>query len=48
MLIKTTERAGFMGGNDSVNLKQVLSLNLYKILEEMEKKIFTSFWKEEN
>ena len=39
MLIKTTERAGFMGGNDSVNLKQVLSLNLYKILEEMEKKI---------
>ena len=39
ILIKTTEKSGFMGGNDTVNLKQVLSLNLYKILEEMEKKI---------
>lgn len=41
ILIKTTEKSGFMGGNDTVNLKQVLSLNLYKILEEMEKKILT-------
>ena len=44
ILIKTTERerTGFMGdGEPYINLKQVLSLNLYKILEEIEKKILT-------
>lgn len=41
LLINTTEKDGFMGGNPTVNLKQVLSLNLYKILEEMEKKILS-------
>ncbi len=39
MLIKTTEKDGILGRGNTVNLKQVLSLNLYKILEEMEKKI---------
>ena len=40
ILIKTTKKDGY-GGGQTVNLKQVLSLNLYKILEEMEKKILT-------
>lgn len=39
MLIKATEKDSLMNGNTTVNLKQILSLNLYKILEEMEKKI---------
>ncbi len=43
ILIKTTEKNGtglFSTDSDpKVNLKQMLSLNLYKILEEMEKKI---------
>lgn len=43
ILIKTTEKKEtgvFSTGEDpKVNLKQILSLNLYKILEEMEKKI---------
>ena len=39
ILIKTTEKDGILGRENTVNLKQVLSLNLYKILEEMEKKI---------
>lgn len=43
ILIKTTEKtdAGLFSTSDDpkVNLKQMLSLNLYKILEEMEKKI---------
>lgn len=41
ILIKTTEKkGGLLGdGDPSINLKQILSLNLYKILEEMEKKI---------
>lgn len=41
ILIKTTERSGSFGGNDHINLKDVLSLRLYKILEEMEKKILS-------
>lgn len=41
ILIKTTESDGFMKRGNKVNLKQVLSLNLYKILEEMEKKILS-------
>jgi hypothetical protein len=40
MLIKTTERHSSFS-NDHINLKDVLSLRLYKILEEMEKKILT-------
>ena len=42
ILIKTVEkeRDGLLGSNEPyINLKQILSLNLYKILEEMEKKI---------
>lgn len=39
ILIKTTEKESILGNGNNVNLKQVLSLNLYKILEEMEKKI---------
>lgn len=43
ILIKTTEKnesGVFSTGEDpTINLKQILSLNLYKILEEMEKKI---------
>ena len=43
ILIKTTEKSNtglFSTGEDpTINLKQMLSLNLYKILEEMEKKI---------
>lgn len=38
ILIKTTERHNSFS-NDHINLKDVLSLRLYKILEEMEKKI---------
>lgn len=41
LLIKTTEKERTFGNGNTVNLKQVLSLNLYKILEEMEKKILT-------
>ena len=43
LLIKTTEkeRSSILdpNGEPYINLKQILSLNLYKILEEMEKKI---------
>ena len=43
ILIKTTEKSNaglFSTDKDPIiNLKQMLSLNLYKILEEMEKKI---------
>ena len=41
ILIKATEKEKTFGNGNIVNLKQVLSLNLYKILEEMEKKILT-------
>ena len=41
LLIKATEKEKTFGNGNHVNLKQVLSLNLYKILEEMEKKILT-------
>ena len=43
ILIKTTEKSSTgmfsVDSDPKVNLKQILSLNLYKILEEMEKKI---------
>ena len=38
MLIETVKNPLY---DDRTNLKQVLSLNLYKILQEMEKKILT-------
>ena len=41
LLIKTAEKEKMIGNGNNVNLKQILSLNLYKILEEMEKKILT-------
>ena len=42
ILIKTTKTDGFMKmGKETVNLKQVLSLNLYKILEKKKKKILS-------
>lgn len=39
LLLETTKRKNFGRNGTHINLKDVLSLNLYKILEEMEKKI---------
>ena len=41
ILIKTVNNDGLTFQKDKANLKQILSLNLYKILEQMEKKILS-------